>query len=266
MSAAEIEPYDSEGLARLRERHVSDMDPIRAGCTWLKCGQVWPCPTARLLATLDQSTAAVVAERDAWVEVVLPGNRESDMGKDARAEGPSYWAGVQEEANALIRESVEITANAYDQVDEMITSLRSTILADGWLVWSCEHEVWWKPNSCGYTARIDEAGRYSLADARARCKMRSPRASSKPDEVAVPSPELLAVLLGEEAKPHGSPLPTAAAACACACHVAYPKGMPCGSCAKRGGFGAGIVTGRSIRVVVEHPRAGQIIREELNRG
>lgn len=35
-----------------------------------------------------------------------------------------------------------------------------------WLIWSLEHNGWWKPNNCGYTQSIKEAGRYSYPEAR----------------------------------------------------------------------------------------------------
>lgn len=60
-----------------------------------------------------------------------------------------------------------------------------------WLVWSCEHQLWWRANRCGYTAKVDEAGRYTLADALRCCKGRSPRDDGKPNEIPVPSPELI---------------------------------------------------------------------------
>lgn len=34
---------------------------------------------------------------------------------------------------------------------------------------SHEHVTWWKPDSCGYTICIDQAGRYSEAEARSIC-------------------------------------------------------------------------------------------------
>lgn len=34
-----------------------------------------------------------------------------------------------------------------------------------YLLWSGKHKQWWKPNGWGYTASIDEAGRFSEADA-----------------------------------------------------------------------------------------------------
>lgn len=36
-----------------------------------------------------------------------------------------------------------------------------------WLVWSNKHGMWWQPDQAGYTATIDNAGRYSAAEAAA---------------------------------------------------------------------------------------------------
>ena len=35
---------------------------------------------------------------------------------------------------------------------------------------SCEHIIWWNPDSKGYTVCIDKAGLYSEEDARSRCR------------------------------------------------------------------------------------------------
>lgn len=34
-----------------------------------------------------------------------------------------------------------------------------------YLVWSNEHRMWWRANHSGYTEFVEEAGRYSRADA-----------------------------------------------------------------------------------------------------
>lgn len=34
-----------------------------------------------------------------------------------------------------------------------------------WLIWSIEHNAWWKPNSVGYTVLRHEAGTYLYEDA-----------------------------------------------------------------------------------------------------
>lgn len=36
-------------------------------------------------------------------------------------------------------------------------------------VWSLEHAAWWKPNSMGYTHKIEEAGKYYLEEAESIC-------------------------------------------------------------------------------------------------
>lgn len=35
-----------------------------------------------------------------------------------------------------------------------------------WLIWSLEHEAWWKPGYAGYTDVKAEAGRYTFEEAR----------------------------------------------------------------------------------------------------
>lgn len=34
-----------------------------------------------------------------------------------------------------------------------------------WLIWSFEHDAWWKANEIGYTRDLAEAGTYSFAKA-----------------------------------------------------------------------------------------------------
>lgn len=60
-----------------------------------------------------------------------------------------------------------------------------------WLVWSHEHNAWWRPKGCGYTVRVDGAGRFTKDEARQHCLSRSPRKfeDCPPPEVAVIAPE-----------------------------------------------------------------------------
>jgi hypothetical protein len=45
----------------------------------------------------------------------------------------------------------------------------TAIIETMWVVWSNEHHAYWRPNSAGYTRRIEDAGRYSYDEARAIC-------------------------------------------------------------------------------------------------
>lgn len=62
-----------------------------------------------------------------------------------------------------------------------------------WLIWSNEHEAWWRPNHRGYTCIIEEAGRYSKAEADsivANANACTPhRRGTKTNEMAVKAPE-----------------------------------------------------------------------------
>jgi hypothetical protein len=69
----------------------------------------------------------------------------------------------------------------------------------GWLIWSNEHNAWWRPNAYGYTENIEEAGRYILSDARKHCYQPEGGATK---EVVVPSPELVCYLMGLPDGPH----------------------------------------------------------------
>lgn len=40
-------------------------------------------------------------------------------------------------------------------------------MGDMVLIWSMEHGAWWRPDSCGYTANLLEAGLYARAKAQA---------------------------------------------------------------------------------------------------
>jgi hypothetical protein len=60
---------------------------------------------------------------------------------------------------------------------------------DGWLIWSREHDAWWKPNQCGYTTDMMCAGRYHRDDADRIARVRRMDDGS-PGEVVVKAPEL----------------------------------------------------------------------------
>lgn len=39
--------------------------------------------------------------------------------------------------------------------------------SDPWVIWSFEHEGWWRPGGWGYTPQLAEAGHYTEGEARA---------------------------------------------------------------------------------------------------
>lgn len=64
-----------------------------------------------------------------------------------------------------------------------------------WLVWSNYHSAWWGPSNRGYYADIESAGRYTLEDAIKASNTRSRRVGEPPQELVVPSPELIQRIL-----------------------------------------------------------------------
>ncbi len=58
-------------------------------------------------------------------------------------------------------------------------------MTDLYLVWSNEHGAWWRPNSCGYTTKVEDAGRYGRKEAIAISRGRGWPATGVPDEVPV---------------------------------------------------------------------------------
>jgi hypothetical protein len=41
---------------------------------------------------------------------------------------------------------------------------------DDYVVWSNEHQCWWRSNQCGYTRHLDQAGRYEREEALKICR------------------------------------------------------------------------------------------------
>ena len=63
-------------------------------------------------------------------------------------------------------------------------------MPEEYLIWSNEHSAWWRPNRCGYTCVIGQAGRYSKQEARQICTRANAfiDEGADPHEVAVPAP------------------------------------------------------------------------------
>lgn len=55
-----------------------------------------------------------------------------------------------------------------------------------WLVWSIEHDAWWKPAHNGYTTDIKEAGRYPYPEARGIVEGANYGKYDRPNEALVP--------------------------------------------------------------------------------
>jgi hypothetical protein len=67
-------------------------------------------------------------------------------------------------------------------------------MSDRYLIWSNEHGAWWRPNSCGYTMEISEAGRYSQTEAIARCVTRDQRPGRPLPELPIREDDLISLL------------------------------------------------------------------------
>jgi hypothetical protein len=66
--------------------------------------------------------------------------------------------------------------------------------AANWIVWSNEHRQFWRPERCGYTSRIEQAGRYTKTEAETICNGANYRSNSDlrngiPPEIFMPAPE-----------------------------------------------------------------------------
>lgn len=84
-----------------------------------------------------------------------------------RAEGTTEWVAL--DGVAIVRRFTESTR----ALDEAMTPVLLAGLAQlaeqrlRYLVWSNEHQMWWRPAERGYTDSIEEAGRYPYGQAAA---------------------------------------------------------------------------------------------------
>lgn len=63
-----------------------------------------------------------------------------------------------------------------------------------YLVWSNEHAAWWGPDRCGYTRRIERAGRYERSEALSIAGTRDGGwrvSKGNPDEIAIPEQDAI---------------------------------------------------------------------------
>lgn len=70
-----------------------------------------------------------------------------------------------------------------------MTDAQKLIEEAHWLIYSREHNAWWRPKSAGYTTDSQQAGRYRYVDAKKRCTARDPQRDGSPSEVMIPAPE-----------------------------------------------------------------------------
>lgn len=92
---------------------------------------------------------------------------------------------IVEQIENLVRRGNE----AQKAINNLIDAVRANNVEGGhWLVWSIEHDRWWKPGAYGYTDNIKEAGLYTFEQALDICR----KANFAPDiiqEIPVPAPD-----------------------------------------------------------------------------
>lgn len=132
------------------------------------------------------------AEREAEVASLLAEveRREAQLSEIRRDAYCSGWV----PGNCTLAEWLQRQAKRHEERGEELRVARETAVR-GWLVWSNEHVAWWAPESMGYRARVDEAGRYTLAQAREICRSANVGCRGAPSEIMVPSPELVTILV-----------------------------------------------------------------------
>lgn len=65
-------------------------------------------------------------------------------------------------------------------------NMSKPIIKTFWLIWSFEHQGWWKPKKFGYTTNILEAGRYSYQEAKNIVEKANYGCYNIPEEAMVP--------------------------------------------------------------------------------
>jgi len=58
---------------------------------------------------------------------------------------------------------------------------------DKWLIWSHEHQAWWRSDRNGYTDLREQAGEYSLKEAMQICENSNCWCTNEPQETILPA-------------------------------------------------------------------------------
>ena len=104
-----------------------------------------------------------------------PAAVEPLYGPDAAALITAQAARIEALEKALATERVAQVRGSNDApgfeacVNAEIESIRSTLEAEKYLIWSNEHGAWWRSNRCGYTTILAIAGRYTREEAISIC-------------------------------------------------------------------------------------------------
>lgn len=80
-----------------------------------------------------------------------------------------------------------MVANNWPTLRKSLSPIRESDKVQ-YLIWSGEHECYWRPDASGYTKRICEAGRYSLEDAKKRTSHCGPEKRIEIEPIAALSP------------------------------------------------------------------------------
>lgn len=92
----------------------------------------------------------------------------------------------------------EYYKQAADEIEPIMARLSHSSTPSGevlpYLVWSNEHAAWWGPDKCGYTRRIERAGRYERSEALLIAGTRDGGwrvSKGNPDEIAIPEQDAI---------------------------------------------------------------------------
>ena len=115
----------------------------------------------------------------------MPAPLETELNNDLIARLRTHAAlMLAPEVAPKVRELLNDAALAMnDAADELAG--RPEVEQRDWLIWSNEHGAWWGPDRCGYPFHWEQAGLYTLTEARSICKSRAWLEGEMPPEVMI---------------------------------------------------------------------------------